>query len=71
MHDPTTDAGYTTAGASPTANTIDQLLALEGESIFELLDVALLAQRQQQLFGLRFEVSSALDVLRQHVVDTD
>jgi hypothetical protein len=35
MHDPTTDAGYTTAGDSPTAKTIGQFLALEGESIYE------------------------------------
>ena len=35
MHDPTTDAGYTTAGASQTAKTIGQFLALEGESIYE------------------------------------
>ncbi len=31
----TTDAGYTTAGASLTANTIGQFLALDGESIYE------------------------------------
>jgi hypothetical protein len=35
--EPTTDAGYTTAGASPTAKTIDQPLAVEGESIYDML----------------------------------
>jgi hypothetical protein len=32
-HDPTTDAGYTTAGASQTAQTIDQFLAHERAAI--------------------------------------
>jgi hypothetical protein len=39
-YEPTSDAGYTTAGNSPTAKPIGQFLVLGGESIYEGLGVA-------------------------------
>jgi hypothetical protein len=39
QQDHNTDAGNATVGASPTNNSIGQLLALEGESIYEGLDL--------------------------------
>ncbi len=36
-YDPTTYAGYTTAGASQTSQHIGQFLALRGESIYDWL----------------------------------
>ena len=41
---PTTDAGYTTAGVSRSALTLDYFSLLQGESIYELLDGTLIVR---------------------------
>src|SRR5450759_4917573 len=51
-HEPTSDAGYTTAGFTPTATTIDQPLSLQGESIYDGLARIFHTEAQDEVGGI-------------------